>query len=46
MRFIAYFTNWFIVRYEEKLYICYVLYMVCTVFVKNNQTCFTEDLLV
>lgn len=34
-------TNWFHVRYEEKkFYICYVLYMVCIVFVKINQTMF------
>jgi len=34
-------TNWFRVRYEEKkIYICYVLYMVCIVFVKINQTMF------
>lgn len=34
-------TNWFHVRYEEKkIYICYVLYMVCIVFVKINQTMF------
>lgn len=35
-------TNWFHVRYEDKkiIYICYVLYMVCIVFVKMNQTMF------
>lgn len=36
--------NWFRVRYEEKkIYICYVLYMVCIVFVKMTQTMFYRN---
>ena len=39
---IFYFRYWIHVRYGDtkKIYICYVLYMVCIVFVKMNQTMF------